>query len=337
MTVQFKKVYRFDLDRVVPIEIPIDDDSEDFNEYLHQLIEAVLYDDRSKKYLFPEDPPATMGIIENLVSEQNMNDTTLDAARRLLRIEVAVQGRIEHLEREVQKGIMVQALVENDNQLHFLIIKAEHAEFINESDNRRATGLPIKKKIFKAFCAYIGPDGNPTHAKVSDYRTIISAYWWRDFLELVEEYTDAYNTERAFDVLDSKVFNRIKRDHPADHMILRNATVQYFRGNAEFVMADYLNTVFDNYAPEDETLDIAALSRTIRQLPERGKFDERFGIVREKLKKRIIKRLKLTSTLELVIKEDIDMNTDVSAFIEGGVKYIKIRTDEGYKFFKKEE
>jgi hypothetical protein len=337
MNVLYKKVYKFDLDRVVPVEIPLSAEQGDFNNYLVQLIEDVIFDERSRKYLFPKDPTAIMGTIESLVNQKNAAAATLDAANRLLRTEVHVQGRIEHLQREVQKGIMIQALVEHDDRKLFLIIKAEHTDFINEHDNRLATGLPIKKKIFKAFCAHIGADSKPTHATVSDYRTVISTYWWKDFLELVEEYTDEQNTERSFDTLDRKIFSRMKKEHPEDHMNLRNATVQYFRSHAEFVMADYLDNIIKPYNPEDETLDIAGLGTQIQKLPEKGKFDSRFQIVPEKLKKRIVTRLRLTPVLDLVIKENINLDNDVTAFMDQGIPYIKIRSEEGYKHFKKEQ
>lgn len=337
MNVRFKKVYKFDLVKLVPVEIALKVEQIDFNNYLQQLIEDVISDDRSRKYLFPQDPTAIMATIDSLVSEKNAAGATLDAANRLLRIEELVQGKIEHLNRDVQKGIMIQALVEHNGQPLFLIIKAEHADFINENDNKLATGLPIKKKIFKAFCAYLGEDNKPSHAQVSDYRTVISAYWWKDFLELVEEYTNEQNTERAFDTLDRKIFSKMKKEHPADHMNLRNATVQYFRARDEFIMADYLNAIVRPYKPEDETLDVTGLSKHIEVLPEKGKFDSRFEIAKEKLKKRIITRVKLTPVLDLVIKEDINLDNDVTAFMDHGIPYIKIRSEEGYKHFKKEQ
>ena len=337
MNVIFKSVHKFDLVRIKPVEIPLLAEQVDFNDYLQQLIEEVIADDRGRKYLFPKDSTAIMATIDSVVSAKNASAATLDAAKRLLRIEEEVQGRIEHLRIEVQRGILIQALVDLNGQQLFLIIKAEHAEFINENDNKRATGLPIKKKIFKSVCIYLGQDQKPTHAMVTDYRTSISTYWWHNFLELEEEYTNEQNTERSIDVLDRKIFSGMKKEHPADYMNLRNATTAYFRTHNEFVMADYLDTVIKPYRPEDASLDVPGLSGKIDALPEKGKFDRRFDIVAEKLKNRIVTRLRLTPVLELVIKENINLKDDITAYEEKGVKYISIRTDEGYKYFNKDQ
>jgi len=337
MSAIFKKVYRFDLTAIKPLEIVLTPKDKDFNDYLDQLIDAVIDDDRSKKYLFPADPTAIAVAIGKVLAGKNTATAAVGLADRLLRIEVDVQGRLDHLEKEVQKGILIEALVTRKEKKFFLLIKAEHVDFINESDNKRATGLPIKKKIFKAFCAYIDKKDKLTHAMVTDYAAVIASYWWKDYLELEPEYTNEYNTERSLEVLDTKVFNKLKRDHPVDHTYLRNATVQYFRSHKAFVMTDFIKTIVKSYTPEDDTLDVEALSKKILELPEKGKFDAHFEIVPEKLKKRIVNRIKLTPVLDLVIKENIDLKSEVSAFIDDGVKYIKIRTDEGYKYFKKEQ
>ncbi|WP_096510990.1 hypothetical protein [Filimonas lacunae] len=337
MTVLFKSVFRFDLDRNTPVEITISTEANDFSFYIEQLIVDVIGDQRSKKYLFPDEPTALITMINSLGDEIKRPTLLLDAAKRLLRKEENVQQRIEHLNREVQKGIMIQALVEYNEELLFLIIKAEHSDFINETDNKKATGLPIKKKIFKAFCAYCDNNFIPLYAKVSDYRTVISSYWWKDFLELVEEYTNEHNTEKSFDMMDRKVFSGLKAKHPRDWMIIRNATVQYYRSMPEFVMEDYLNDIIVSYVPEDSELNMNAVATNIRSLPDRCKFEGRFQIVRSCLKKRMIYKLNLTPQLELIIKEDINLDSSVLAFTEHGEKYIKIKTDVGFNYFKTQQ
>lgn len=126
----------------------------------------------------------------------------------------------------------------------------------------------------------------------------------------------------------------MKEKYPRDHMYLRNATVQYYRSKIEFVLEDYLDDIIRPYEPEDNNLNIETLAKNINSLPERSKFDRRFIVIRESLKKRIIKRLPLTPQLELVIKENINWNQTVQAFEENGIKFIKIRTDKGFEHFK---
>lgn len=334
MTIDFIKTFKFNLDTNRVVEVPIPDEATDFSDYIEELIKDVIGDLRSKKYLFPEEATTTMTGIQEIL---NINTRELAAkgfARRLMTEEIRVQGRIEHLNKEVQKGIMIQTVVTAPTQKYFLIIKAEHYDFIDEGSRRKATGLPIKKKIFKAFCAYLDEQNQPSHAMVSDYRTVMSTYWWENFLELKEEYTNEYNTEKSFDALERKIFNPIKEQHPRDYMCLRNATVLYYRSREEFILEDYLQEIISPYEPEDATLDMVRIADRIRQLPERSQFNGRFSVIREKLKKRIIKRLPLTPQLELVIKEAINWDNSVQAIEENGLKYIRIRTDTGFKYFK---
>lgn len=317
---------------VVTLTLPAEAD--DFDLYLNDLLIDVIGDNRSRKYNFPGDTTALKTIIES-VTNVDIDNATLQAANRLLRVEAMVQQRIEQLEQEVQKGILLQALVDYNDTKIFIIIKAEHLDFINENDNRKAKGLPIKRKIFKSFCGYLDESLQPVYSMVSDSKKAISTYWWSGFLELVEEHSDSYNTQTAFDAFDNKIFNKIKKKYPEDYMYLRNSTIQYFRSKDEFVMEDYVTEIIHNYIPENNELDILALEQNILRLPDTANFDRRFNIKREELKKRMIYKLKLTPQLVLEIKENIDWDSTVLAFEQNGIKYIQIRTEEGYKYFKK--
>lgn len=334
MEIQFKKVYRFNLDESQPEEILLDDRVSDFNGYIEDLILDVLGDPRRKRYLFPKDETSTKNALTEIFTKKKDN-IALSFAQRLLRIENDVQNRIEHLDVEVQRGVLIQALVNHNDKMHYLIIKAEHFDYINEKDRKRTTGLPIKKKVFKAFSAPVDESGKKKYAYVSDYRPTISTYWWSTFLELEEEYTDDYNTETAFKAIEQKVLNKLKEEYPSDYLYLRNATVKYFRTNKEFVTSDFVEDFIKPYEPEDDRLNVEDLSAKIEALPEKVGFDSRFNIKKDKIKKRIIKKLPLTAQLELVIKEDIKWGEMVKAVKVDGAKYIRIRTDKGYDYFDK--
>ena len=336
MNIIFKKVFKFDLENLLVVPFPISTDENDFEPYLNELIEDIIDDTRSRKYLFPEDATGIKTVI-NEVLEKRIDDATLSTAKRLLRIEQLIQKQIEKLNQEVQKGILLQSLVEFNGQNLFIITKSEHLDFINENDNRRTKGLPVKKKIFKSFCAYLDENNKPIHALVNDSKQSISKYWWSDFLELLEEYTDSYNTAKAFDALDKKIFQKIKPRHPEDYMYLRNTTVQYFRSNDEFVLEDYINSTIRTYVPVDESLQMPQIEQRILSLPADSGFNGRFNIIREEIKKRIINNIRLTPQLLLEINGSFDWENTVTAYEKDGAKYIEIRTDEGYKYFKKQQ
>lgn len=334
MTIDFQRAYKFNLDTNRVLEIPIPDIDTDFSEYIKELIEDVIGDTRSKKYLFPQEQTVTMRDMEAILKDADATVSAKRFATRLKNEENRVQLRIEHLDKEVQQGIMILAVVTMSTNKFFLIIKAEHFDFIDEGSRRRATGLPIKKKIFKAFCAHLGRHDKPKYAMVSDNRAVISTYWWQNFLELEVEHTDEHNTEKSFDLLEKKIFKALRDKSPSDYMYLRNATVAYYRSHEEFILEDFVDDVIEPYEPEEPTIDMVQIARRIRTLPESGEFNSRFKVIRAKLTKRMITRLKLSAQLELVIKENITWGATVQAIEENGIKYIKIRTETGYNHFK---
>ncbi|SEW27385.1 nucleoid-associated protein [Chitinophaga arvensicola] len=334
MIIHFKRCFRFNFDTSKVEIVPISNEKDDFNSYLDELVHDIVMDKRSKKYMFPAEDTAVKKEISDALGG-DIDGATMAAAKRLLKIEKKTQDKIERLEREIQKGILLQALVEHNDTKIYIIAKAEHLDFLNEEDNKKAKGLPIKKKVFKSFCGYLNTDDEPDYAMVGDSKTQISTYWWSDFLELAEEHSDTYNTQVSFDALEKKVFNKIKKTSPSDALCLRNATIQYFRANKEFVLEDYVRAIWVNYQPENPALNMEKFSQIVLELPEKEDFDSRFKLRPEELKKRIVTKVRLTAELSLEIRDNINWDNEVVAFTEMGEKYIKIKTDNGYDHFKK--
>ncbi|KYP16167.1 nucleoid-associated protein [Flavihumibacter sp. CACIAM 22H1] len=332
MKVKFKKVYKLNHESTKVEEIKLSEDKNDFNDYLDELINDVVFDERSKQFNFPEEETRIMTIIRS-TRDRREDEQLKKIANKLLKAESLAQQKIEHLDREIQRGILLIASVISSDTSYFVICKAEHFDFISEVDKRRAQGLPIKKKIFKSFVAHLGKGGKLNRAMVGDSKPRISSYWWKDFLELIEVYTSEYNTERIWDVLDRKVFSPMKDRFKADRTYLRNATVHFFRKKDEFILTDYLSEVIDSYKPEDNDLDIKVISEKIKQLPEKESFDNRFEIAKDKLKKKVRTSIKLSPELRLEILNSTDLRTLVKAEIIRGVKTILIRSDEGYDHF----
>jgi hypothetical protein len=342
MDVLFKKAFKFNLDNLsvveMPIPVPTQQDLDNavytFDAYLNELIKTVLDDDRSKKFLFPDVNSAIKTDMSQIVVEASRNQAAKSVAERLLSEERSAEAKVEHLKIEIQKGIVVQALVNYGTATYYLIIKAEHQDYMNENDNRKSTGLPIKKKIFKSFSAKLDADMLPVDAMVGDTTARISTYWWDDFLKLIPERTDEYNTLTAFDAFERKIFNRMKDQHPEDMMTLRNATLSYFRSHDEFVLADYLNEVVNTYHPADEELDVPKMVEKINALPEAEEFEPRFIIKRDNLKKRIKRTVRLNDQLNLVMLGEVTPGT-VYSIKKNGIKYVRIQSDEGYEQFPK--
>lgn len=314
--------------------INIDNGSPDLTNYINRLISEITGGISPRQFQFASDSTETRTAISHFLTGDYSEGTNINS-NRLLRIESEAQQRVSHLEINIQKGSLFQAVIQDDNDHIVVITKADHNQFLDEADLILKNGLPFEKRIFKAFLArFNGTDF--TQILVYDTTSRMAKYWWSDYLELTEKYTDEYNTEKSLDILDKKLFNPMKSKHPSDRTILRNSTIGFFRNNAEFNLETYIETTFTNYAPVDPAFPIASYIEKIRRLPETGKFDSRFGIIQEKIGKRQYDRIILTTQLELVIKEPV---ANLSSLIVAekdaeGNKFIKIRTDNGFDRFK---
>lgn len=54
-------------------------------------------------------------------------------------------------------------------------------------------------------------------------------YWADDFLELRELSTDAQNTKRAFNAIDTILTKEVKKNAPSDYTVIRNTFVGYMK------------------------------------------------------------------------------------------------------------
>jgi len=104
-------------------------------------------------------------------------------------------------------------------------------------------------------------------------------------------------------------------------------------------MQDFLDNSIGDYTPYDSTLDIEDLKSKIKELPskKRAPFDNQFNIIRTKVKANFISKVRLTSEIDLHIKEDFPENTIVAELGKDGEKYVKVKSEVGYKYFKKLE
>jgi hypothetical protein len=258
-------------------------------------------------------------------------------ARRLVKIEKNAQEGISQLRVEIQKGSLFQAFIEDNNKKFVIISKADHSDFLDETDFTRHAGLPLKKRLFKAALVEVDDDGMINNVYVYDTSSAMSVYWWRDYLELSELFTDNYNTMKSLDILERKVFNKIKSEYPADHTYLRNSTLGYFRTRNEFFLDEYIQDVFGDYVPANPDFPTNYYVEVVRGLPDKFGFDHKFGIDKNEIKKRRVaeNRISLAANVELVLTGQVDniRETIKSSKEPDGRKYLKIYSDRGYEAF----
>lgn len=321
-------------------EVDISSQSSDLTRYVERLFTEITTSNSNRQFEFKSQTTEVRNALTKFLNEENDEAATINADR-LLSIEIAAQAAISHLNIEIQKGSLFQAVIENEEGLKTVIIsKADHNEYLDEIDFTLRKGLPWKKRIFKAFLVKFDIDGNPTNIYVYDTNQKISKYWWDSYLELREKYTDSHNTKTSLDMIDKKIFSKIKDEYPSDYYILRNSAVRYYRAKSDFELEDFINDTFNGYVPVSSEFTSAKLEdykSKIRELPEKWNFDSRFSIKHEDVNKRISNRFKLTDTIDLVLKDYIPNieNSIVSEIDSEGTKWVKIKSDFGYEQFKK--
>ncbi|GAB3027768.1 hypothetical protein GCM10027051_35900 [Niabella terrae] len=339
MNLSFTSLHQIDHETGI-IGIDISSQSADLSIYVQRLFQEITTSDSSRQFEFKSVTTEVRTALTKFLAKEYAEAAQINSTR-LLDVEISAQEGISHLNKEIQKGSLFQAVIENGDGLKSVIIsKADHNEYLDELDFTLRKGLPWKKRIFKAFLVNFDDAGNPIALYVYDTNQKISRYWWDDYLELREKYTDSHNTKTSLDILDKKIFSKIRKEFHSDYYVLRNAAIRYFRSNEDFELEDFINETFDGYQPLNDGFTpakVESYKKKIRELPEKWKFDQRFSITRADVSKRVSNRFKLTDTIELVLNDyvpDIE-NSIVSEQDEEGTKWVKIKSDIGYEQFKK--
>lgn len=335
MNIKFTSLHQIDHveDRIEKIDI--NNQGNILSQYIQRLLNEITNSPNRRSFLFQRETTEVRSAINDLIAEK-YDKGSKTIAERLLPIEKTAQERIAHLGVEIQKGSLFQTVIENNEGKFIIISKADHNEFLDEIDFLIHKGLPWKKRVFKAFMAKIEPDNSLSSIFIYDTNNTMSRYWWEGYFELIEKHNDKHNTKTSLDSLDKKVFNPIKKDFPADHTILRNSTIGYFRNKNEFELQEYISDIFEGYTPVDANFPLQKTKERVLALPERWNFDNRFSISKEDIDKRAFNKIRLTDNIDLILRGFINLNDTITAELDHeGEKFIKIKTDVGYAKFKR--
>jgi hypothetical protein len=322
---------------IQPLSIPKDND--DLITYLKELIIKISETDGKRQFIFESDTTEVKKLIDNIIEGSDFKSATAKIADRLMRKEQNAQSDIEHLKHEIQKGILIQAKLEINASYKVIIAKADHTEYLDDQNLRNRKGLPVKRKLYKALMMDFDRKGSIENIYVYDTNLNIARYWWSDFLELQELNTDEHNTTMAFDYIAQRLLGKLKNEFPADHNIIRNRVLGYFRSNRDFEIKHFVKHVVGNYEPVNESLDVEKLKEKIYSLPEKKGFDAQFSIKSEVIKARKLRSIvELNDKMDLHIKEYMpNIQRIIEPIIIKGEKYIRIKTEAGYEAFKTAE
>lgn len=271
-------------------------------------------------------------------SEAIQNDVNI-IANRLLNKETIAQERIEHLEVQVQKGSLIQALIRDevtDNHT-YLLAKVEHGGFIDDADFSFKSGFSKDKKTIWKTCIFDLASVDPNNVPAKIYSNTAAKYWWSDFLELTPVTDDRHNTIAAFNAVDSTINRMIKDMAPYDHTIIRNAFISHFKTSDHLDYNNMVHEVMDNYVPADLPQEkLEALRNRLLELPDERNFDRQFTPVASAITAKIKKVYNVYQGIKLQITDEVDHIEDVVTATRDtdGTQYLKIRTTDEITFLR---
>lgn len=330
-------IFKIDLTENKVAEIEMPELNTDFYNYVRGCVNEVSLASGGRKFkLRSNNTEIVSTIIAALKDEEESFDETIPS--RLLREELKVQEKISRMNKELNEGLLIISIIEDNEIMKVILCKVEDLEYIDKVNFKLNSGYPLKRRIFRS-AQFVYDDNNTIiDTVVHDLNSKGATYWWDDFLELDQYWDDIYNTKTAFNIIDTKVLSKIRKDSAADHTYLRNSAIRYFRTNQEFNIDKFIENCFENYEPvNSDKVNIDLLKKLIKGLPEKYHFDERFDLKPSEITAKIKYSIKLNDEIDLVIKDEINIEQTVIPEIHHKLKYIKIRTDSGYDAFKKNE
>ena len=265
-----------------------------------------------------------------------------DIAQRLFDKEKLKQEQIYHMGKNVKKGSLIQAAIKSGDTYAYLLAKVEHSSFVDDSDFSFKSGFSSEqKKIWKTCilnCSIEDENILVNEAKI--YVSNSGKYWADDFLELRELSTDAQNTKRAFNAIDTILTREVKKNAPSDYTVIRNTFVGYMKREQQLDYNEMVSVILDNYDADTLSQEcIAELKNKLMELPENKKFDRLFTVVPKEIKARVKQLYKVNEGIEIKVNDfvqDIKQKISAEEDVTTGAKYIRIMTnnEEVYQQFK---
>lgn len=324
------------------------DTPETFSDYVRQLITYINGNTSIREYRTRSVNTEVISCILDIVKNQIDADLVMGKidfiANRLLLKEREAQTSVAHMDTNVQKGSLIQALLydEEDDKYTYLLAKVEHTDFVDDSDFSFKSGFSKDMKKLWKSCTFEIDNLNSAYYSAKVYSNTVAKYWYDNFLELDQVVSDEVNTDKAFRAIDSTLNRNVKNIAPRDHTLLRNTLITYFRSN-DFIDYDTMitNTV-ENYHPvELEQEKLEKVIEKLRELPEKHNFDNQFNTVSSAINARIRKVYDVCHGVQLKITDAIDDFDDtIKAYRENdGNRYIRIKTDNDltYRRFSDQE
>lgn len=314
---------------------------EAFSVYVSQLIAYINANTSIREYrtrsVNTEVISCVLDIIRNQLDTDLVTERIDFIANRLVLKEREVQRVVAHMDTNVQKGSLIQALLhdEENEKYTYLFAKVEHTDFVDDSDFSFKSGFSKDMKKLWKSCIFEINDLEATSFFAKVYSNTVAKYWYDNFLELDQVVSDEVNTDRAFRAIDSTLNRNIKNIAPRDHIFLRNLMIGYFKTNDFIDYDSMIQSTLENYHPvelEQEKMDM--IIEKIRELPQKYDFDKQFNPISSVINARIRKVYDICRGVQLKITDVVDDFDDtIKSYRDtDGNRYIRIKTDNDLTF-----
>lgn len=309
----------------------------DIKHYLSGLIKDIVANKRSQNFKIDTD-----GEVGKLVYGLTSADFQTNATKltgKLLECEVKLQGDLGKFT-TVRSGSLFCCHFKLKDEICVLIVKVDHADFLNEDTMIKAAGLPSKHRAQKCAIFRVTETGLSESVIIMDSSTSITEYWWQTYLTLTALSCPQINTLRAFTAVEELLANKVKPKSKSDYWTLRNALVGYFTTRPQCSYPDMVDELFGAYKPDSLDVSMPELITAANFFPTRkiDGFDTHFELTPSVINAKIKRQIKLSPNVDLRINGEVD---DIKNFfatgIENGRKFLKIYSDEGYTAFNRKD
>lgn len=262
------------------------------------------------------------------------NQKTDSIALKLLDTEKNAQEKVKGLS-TIQKGSIIQALIKNLGEYYYVIAKVEHTEWIDGETFKKNFGFPGEnKRVWKSAVLPLKIANNKVgFGQVKCYVNTQAKYWTDSFLEVEQAKDDKTNTVAVFKAFD-KVLQPLKKTSPADFYNLKNSATHELQVEQDINYPDMINRLFDNYRPNDDSMNVDSIKEQLLSAAEQGRFDSQFHTDPQAIKRGRKVSIPVSPTVDIVIKgaQDNWREEFMSHETVDGKKYIMIRCEDDNTF-----
>lgn len=311
--------------------------TEDIQAYLTGLLRDLVNNSRSQSYKFATEACEVKSLVEKLLTP-NFKATAEKLTKRLLECEYELQQKMIGFT-NLREGSLLCTHFQLAEKEFIVLVKIDHAGFLNEATLKKASGLPEKQRAQKcATFTLVNSTIDPT-VIISDSSPAITEYWWKAYLTLEALSSPERNTLAAFNAVEKLLKSKVQPKSPSDYWTLRNAFVSYFTTREHCIFPDMIDEIMGGYKPDSDTLLINDLVEAAKKLPTKEKgFDTHFVIAPKIISARIKKQIKLAENVDLRITGKVNNFKQLfDTGLDNGRKYLKIYSEEGYDAFHRKE